>query len=166
MQNAFPDTHVLYQYIRDIATRRSLEPALRYERQYFRPCSEDGINFSHSPYNGGILAFSRILNDRDLLIVVNTSVSITNTVDVIVDKNLNAGGKVWNVLFPNNGQGPVPEATDTIGVNRTVRVTIPPMEALVLGKTEVALYIVIFININEILSLEFCNLNLVVTTLN
>ena len=28
----------------------------------------------------------------------------------------------------------MPEATDTIGVNRTVRVTIPPMEALVFGK--------------------------------
>jgi len=99
LQNAFSNTHVLHQYLRDIATRRSLEPALRYGRQYFRPCSEDGINFTHSPYNGGILAFSRILNDRDLLIVVITSVSITNTVHFIVDKNLNAGGKVWNVPF-------------------------------------------------------------------
>jgi hypothetical protein len=44
---------------------RQAEPALRYGRQYFRPLSGDGRHFGISPYPGGILAFSRIV-DLDL----------------------------------------------------------------------------------------------------
>ncbi len=133
LQNAFSNTHTLYQHIRDITTLRNQQPALRYGRQYFRPCSNDGTNFMYSPDNGGILAFSRILNDHELLIVVNTSTSVTPSFDVIVDANLNEHGKTWDVLFPENWQGQLPEPTKTIAENRTVRLTIPPMEALVLG---------------------------------
>src|SRR5512144_1636398 len=48
-------------------------PALRYGRQYFRPVSGDGVNFGISPFPGGIVSFSRILNNREVLVTANTN---------------------------------------------------------------------------------------------
>ena len=68
---AFDTSHPFYKALAAIAAVRASEPALRYGRQYFRPISGDGQSFGISPYAPGILAFSRILNDRELLVVAN-----------------------------------------------------------------------------------------------
>ena len=44
-----------------------------YGRQYFRPLSGVGVHFGISPCSGGVLAFSRVLNDQEVLVVANTT---------------------------------------------------------------------------------------------
>jgi glycosidase len=130
--NAFDANHELYQYIRDLSLLRKQQPALRYGRQYFRPCSGDGLTFGYSPYQGGIIAFSRILNDRELLVVANTSTTVTSTVDVVIDDNLNPEDRAWTVTFPLNWQGNGPGRSRTLGRYKTVQVTVGPTEVQVL----------------------------------
>ena len=131
---AFSPDHELYQHLRKLTDLRNRQqPALRYGRQYFRPCSGNGVDFDYSPYPGGMIAFSRILNDREVLVVANANTGQTATVHVVVDSNLNAEGRPWTVLFSTNPQPAPPGPTATHGVRRTVQVTLEPMEAQVLG---------------------------------
>jgi glycosidase len=131
--NPFSTGRPLYQYIRDLSQLRSQQPALRYGRQYFRPCSGDGVSFGYSTFLGGIIAFSRILNDRELLVVANTSTTATSTVHVVVDDNLHPEGSGWRVLFPSNWAGAAPGSSQTRGGFKTVQVTLGPSDVLVLA---------------------------------
>jgi glycosidase len=131
--NPFSQKNDFYTFIQELTTVRNDNPALRYGRQYFRQCSGNGIDFGYSPYTGGVLAFSRILNDREVLVVGNTSINQTVSVHVVVDNNLNPDGKKWIVLFSSKQNPNAPDVTATHGVSKTVQVTLKPMEVQVLG---------------------------------
>ena len=70
-----------YEDVAAIAKIRRECPALRYGRFYFRPVSGDGKNFGVSPYKGGVLAFSRILMDQEILVVANTDTQNSHHVE-------------------------------------------------------------------------------------
>jgi glycosidase len=131
--NPFSQKNDFYTFIQELTTVRNDNPALRYGRQYFRQCSGNGIDFGYSPYTGGVLAFSRILNDREVLVVGNTSINQTVSVHVVVDNNLNPDGQKWIVLFSSKQNPNAPDVTATHGVSKTVQVTLKPMEVQVLG---------------------------------
>ena len=131
--NAFSTNHPLYHHIHDLSQLLNEQPALRYGRQYFRKCSGNGSDFGYSPFRGGVISFSRVLNDRELLIVANTNATETATVHVVIDKHLNAEGKMLQILFPLDKRGPLANACTTHGVFRTVQVTVTGGEALVIG---------------------------------
>jgi glycosidase len=133
--DAFAQDHPLYIHIQELSQLISEQPALRYGRQYFRPCSgsDNEADFNYSPYPGGIISFSRILNEKEILIVANTNINKTITVNVVVDKNLNPEQKFLNILFPFNKRGAVSDHCATIGKYRTVKLTVAPEEALILG---------------------------------
>ena len=131
--NAFDPGHEMYQTIQALGMLRRQQPALRYGRQYFRACSGNGIDFGYSPYPGGVVAFSRILNDREVLVVANTSSTDPAAVQVVVDAGIHAADSLWNVLFSTNPQAVTPTPTVASGPRCTVRVTLAPMEAQVLG---------------------------------
>ncbi|MFL6388418.1 MAG: alpha-amylase family glycosyl hydrolase [Terriglobales bacterium] len=131
--NVFSSSHEFYQLIKDLTDLRESQPCLRYGRQYFRQCSGNGIDFGYSPDPGGVIAFSRILNDREVLVAINTSTTQPNTVHVVVDWNLNPNGRTWSVLLSSEPNPAAPPPTATHGVNRTVQVTLQSMEAQVLG---------------------------------
>jgi hypothetical protein len=50
---------------------------------------------------GGIVAFSRILNDREVLVVANTSATSNWAGAVLVDREINDEGDVFSVAFGN-----------------------------------------------------------------
>lgn len=129
---AFDENHELYRTIHDLGEIRKKLPALRYGRQYFRPCSGNGIDFGHSPYKGGVIAFSRILNDKEVLVVANTNTQQGVTVDVIVDKNLNDEGKEWRIVFPIERQAELLGVSKNYGMFAAVKLMLLPMEAVVL----------------------------------
>lgn len=133
--DAFSQSNDFFKLIQDLAKLRDAQPCLRYGRQYFRTCSGNGIDFGYSTDAGGIIAFSRVLNDREVLIVINTSTTQRNQVHVVVDWNLNADGKPWKLLFSTEPHPSAAQPTATHGPNRTVQVTLEPMEAQVLGQT-------------------------------
>ena len=130
---AFARTHPLYIHIRDLSQLINEQPALRYGRQYFRPCSGNGADFGYSPFPGGIISFSRILNDKELLVVANTNINQQETIHVVIDTNLNPEGKVMSILFPFNRQGPLPDTCKTIGQYRCIKLTVGAGEALAIG---------------------------------
>ena len=128
---------------------RSSEPALRYGRFYFRPISGDSVNFSVSPFPAGVLAWSRILNDQEVLVVANTNTSLAQPpVDVILEWVLSAPGDQPHILYSNKTQptapGPVRllsgvtvaevDGTTGTGPLHTTSVTLQPMEVQILQK--------------------------------
>lgn len=142
----FPQNTLFYSQIQKIVTVRNSEPALRYGRFYFRPLSGDHINFAISPFPGGVLAWSRILNDQEVLIVANTNTVQSQSVDVILEINLSQPGDNVRVLYSNKSAPTVPapvqilnnvsvaevDGTTGTGPLHTVRVTLQPMEAQIL----------------------------------
>jgi glycosidase len=98
---AFNRAHPFYATVERLVTVRSKQPALRYGRQYFRPLSGDGVHFGISNFSPGVLAFSRILNEQELVVVANSNTQTDWAGEVIVDFSLNPVGSTYEVLFTN-----------------------------------------------------------------
>lgn len=131
--------HSYYRTIADVNSLRQKWPALRYGRQYFRQLSGDGVNFGHSPFSGGVLAYSRILNDSEVLVVANTSQTTSVSLGVVVDRQLNPQGRMLRVLFSNlpcDSTFPFDNPSGTVqsqSGRSTVPVKLRPMEVLIFG---------------------------------
>lgn len=111
----FDMDHPFYEHIKALAELRKKHPALSYGRQYFRPCSGDGTNFGHSSYAGGVIAYSRILNASEILVVANTNATETQDLHVIVDRHLNSSGHQFNVIHTNQLPGTPPDPVANTG---------------------------------------------------
>lgn len=88
----FDTKHLVYRDISRIAAVRQSEPALRYGRQYFREISGDGTDFGHPLSGRCTLAYSRILDDCEILVAMNLEGSPRNDF-VTVDSDLTPAGK-------------------------------------------------------------------------
>ncbi len=99
--NGFDTNHPLYRAVQRIAAVRAAQPALRYGRQYFRQVSGNRREFGISAFPSGVLAFSRILNDAEVLVVANTNTTQGFQGEVIVDHELNPTGTAYKVLYSN-----------------------------------------------------------------
>jgi glycosidase len=94
--------HPLYKQIEDIAGIRAKEPALRYGRQYFREISGNGADFGFPIDGKCTLAYSRILDDTELLIAMNLD-SEQRADFINVDACLSPEGKkMVNLLRPED----------------------------------------------------------------
>jgi glycosidase len=140
-----------YTAIQQIAAVRAAQPAFRYGRFYFRPLSGDGTNFAVSTFSPGAIAFSRILNDQEVLVVANTSISRQVSLDAIIEIQISQPGDQFQILYSNQlspirpqpvrnavaGSVRVNEVDGSIGTGplHTVRVTLRPLEAQILRKS-------------------------------
>lgn len=148
--NAFDRQHPFHQAIKKIAQVRDQQPALRYGRQYFRPLSGDGVHFGFSSFPGGVLAFSRILSDQEVLVVANTNAELSWSGEVLIDYSLNKVDSVYQILCSNKENQAPPEpvrekaggsieirgldAAVSYGPTRVLRVQLQPMEIQILTK--------------------------------
>jgi len=139
-----------YRAVAKVAEVRGGSPALRYGRFYFRPVSADGAHFAVTTFRQGVLAFSRILDDDEVVVAANTNTDQgqDQAVDVIVDGVLNAAGAQYQILYSNKDGATAPGAvrqTGTVTVQEVdgstgngpllvVRVTLRPMEVQILGR--------------------------------
>jgi glycosidase len=146
----FQSESLYYKQISRIAKVRASEPALRYGRFYFRPISGDGQHFGVSTFPQGLLAFSRILMDEELVIVANCSPSDMRNFDVIVDITLNQAGDQYQVRYSNKSDFKTPAAVQDrpagsvsvqeadggsgSGPLRSMRVSLAPLEVQILGR--------------------------------
>ena len=144
----FTQNSAYYQHISEIAAVRRESPALRYGRFYFRPVSGDQQHFGISPFPAGVLAFSRILMDQEIVVVANTSTTAPISVAVITDVTLTNPGDVLRILYSNkpNPQAPStiqrannvqvqePDGSTGAGPLNYIQVTLAPMEAQILGR--------------------------------
>lgn len=144
----FAPNHPFYEAIAQLSQVRNSQPALRYGRQYFRPISGDKINFGISTFKSGVLAFSRILNDQEVVVVANTNTEFGVSIFAIVDFALNTGNPAYKVLYSNKPRPITPapveekqgvtvrEVNGSIsnGSIRMIKVTLQPMEVQILVK--------------------------------
>ena len=144
--NAFDVNHPFYKAIKRLSEIRNAQPALRYGRLYFRPISGDGVHFGASPFSPGVLAFSRILNNREVLVVANANTRGNFQGHVLVDSFINEDGEQFRVLNDSGAATPGPVETRsgleireidgrmTTGPARMIRTNLRPMEVQILAK--------------------------------
>jgi len=120
--DAFDRAHPFYAALERLSSTRREQPAMRYGRQYFRPISGDGVHFGVSTLPNGVLAFSRILNEQELVVLANSNTQNGWTGEVIVDLSLNRVGAKYQLLFSN--RTPNPSRSETVIEKSAARVEI------------------------------------------
>ena len=103
LPNPFNQASSFYTSLQSIAKLRNTDPALRYGRLYFREVSGNGHDFGQSTGAGGLIAFSRVLSSREVIVVANTSGSSRFNGAVLCDVDLNRSGKTFKVAYSNQG---------------------------------------------------------------
>ena len=147
--NPFDTNNVFFVQVQKIAAVRAAQPALRYGRQYFRPISGNGVDFGISTLAPGIISFSRILGDVEVLVLANTSSSSGFQGFALVDFALNPDGSQLATLYSNQAgavnpgpcvtraQGSVTihqlDGSTSTGPVRAVPVSLQPLEVKILG---------------------------------
>jgi glycosidase len=131
---AFDTTNSYYAQLKKIVAVRASQAALRYGRLYFRPVAGDGINFNPSTGPGGIIVFSRILNDREVVVVANTSTTNQFPGWVIVDFDLNQSGRNFSIVYSNMGTtATTPTRVQVPITQAAIQVSLAPMEVQILA---------------------------------
>jgi glycosidase len=98
--NAFDTGTSAFRNVQTIAMLRTGEPALCFGRLYFREVSGNVIDFGHSSGPGGVVAFSRILSDREVLVVANTGGQRFSGA-VLMDRDINATPRRMVTAYSN-----------------------------------------------------------------
>lgn len=131
----FNTQHPLYRATAHMASIRAAEPALRYGRLYFREVSEDGSTFFYPKKEKGMLAYSRILDRDEIIIVLNLRHESYEN-HVVVDRELTPPGTALvNMLNKKNGY----LVTERSG-RATVTLTLPPYGIAILKKASIPLH--------------------------
>jgi glycosidase len=120
-----------FREVARIAEIRRREAALRYGEIFLRPVSGDGVNFGISPFPKGVIAFSRILDGKEAIVVANTSVSETARLYVLVDAQLGKAGSAYRLIYSNRSDPYLPGPVET-GPPSRFRFTLWPLEAQIL----------------------------------
>jgi glycosidase len=146
--DAFATNNPFYRAVQDIAQVWATQPALRYGRLYFRQVAgEDGKSFALWAAKPGIIAFSRLLNELEVVVVANAFTDAPFTFFVLVDFGINSVGSQFDLLYSNQANaaapGPVQQLEADIfdlsgnkshGPVRAMKVTLQPMEIQILGQ--------------------------------
>ncbi len=105
----FNENHPIYKGIKTIISVRNREPALRYGRQYFREISGDGISFGYPLDGRCTLAYSRILDTDEVLVLLNLNASARHDC-ITVDRNLTPPGSEMVDLLSSEANFTINEA--------------------------------------------------------
>ena len=120
-QHCFDTSSPAYKRIQCLTQARAAFPALRLGRQYLRPVAFLGRPFTVYP-GGEIIAWSRILHDEEVIVVLNPHGTETRGADVLIDAPLNPEGDTMTVVASTEETGhthyPGPNKT---GSTRIVR---------------------------------------------
>ena len=101
--NAFNSQHSLYAQIKALSRLRDEQPALRFGRLYFRQVSGNSRDFGYSSEAGGLVAFSRVVSDTEVLVVANTSTQTPFDGLALQDPDLNRHPRRMSVAYSNLG---------------------------------------------------------------
>jgi glycosidase len=146
----FNEQSHFFREIAKISRIRSDQPALRYGRCYFRPVSGDGKYYDVSPFPQGIISFSRILHDQEIVVVANTNRACAQSLNVAIDTELNRPNTSYDIIYSNK---PKPVAPGRVEIKQagsvlikevngscghgpilSFRFTLQPLEIQILGK--------------------------------
>lgn len=143
---AFDDQNFFYLHLQLLSKLGNSEPALKFGRLYFREVAGNGKDFGHSTGRGGIIAFSRVLSGREIVVIANTNAHTSDPPFdgfVIMDLDINRSEPFIKVAYSNMGTTGQEKAqlledarffTDTVTIAETaaMHVKLRPMEVQVL----------------------------------
>lgn len=142
-ENAFDETDYLYKCIAKLNQIRAKLAELRYGRLYFREISGDTKNFGYSCYSPGIIAFSRILSNKETVIVANSHTTNDFRGSVLIDSSLNSVNDVYEIVYSNKSDiKETKNVKEIINANIsgnfsnivTLEIDLKPMEVQILTK--------------------------------
>jgi glycosidase len=102
--NAFDRQSFFFSHLKTLSRLRDEQSALRFGRLYFRQVSANGRDFGHSSGKGGLVAFSRVVSDLEVLVVANTNLNTAFDGLVLQDPDLNRPPRRMLVAYSNLGE--------------------------------------------------------------
>ena len=108
----FDERGPFFRAIAAMSRSRQELAALRYGRFYMRPVSGDGFHFGLSDLAQGVIAYSRVLSDQEVVVVANTNAAAGQRLHVIIDAALNNPSTAFDVSYSNQ-----PDPTPPAGVH-------------------------------------------------
>jgi len=99
----FNENHPAYRRIQHLIATRQNYPNLRYGRQYLRPLRNFDAPFT-LPGGGELIAWSRILDEEEILCVLNSHGTQLRGADVLVDPALNSTPDSVFTVIANTAQ--------------------------------------------------------------
>lgn len=127
----FDEDAPLYRELAKILAIRYDKIALRRGRQYLRDISGDGQSFGLPAMLGGamrsVVPWSRIFNDQEILLAINTDPDQPRTAWVTVDKDLHSPGERLKCLYSTDATQEEQEVlvTDMWSNAKAVLLTVP-----------------------------------------
>jgi glycosidase len=107
-RHCFNEDEPIYRALAKIHALRKQKIALRRGRQYLRPISGDGEHFGLPHPIGGtlrsVVPWSRVLDDREVLLAINTDPDQPRTAWVTIDNDLHAAGEKLRCTYSTDGQ--------------------------------------------------------------
>jgi glycosidase len=123
------DRRIFRELGRILALRRN-HAALRRGRQYLRQISGNGIQFGYPRMVGSeirsVIAWSRIFNDREVLLAINTDPLNERTAWVTIDDALHAAGDTLECLYSTDTRQQAQKLQVAPRNGRAVLLTVPP----------------------------------------
>jgi glycosidase len=123
--HAFDEDHETYRELKQVLAVRRRLPALRRGRQYLRPASTDGVRFA-LPGPRGVVPWSRIFADHEVLVAVNTDPDRVRTVWVTVDNDLHAEGDLLTCRYSSEPAFAGGRVSVSARNGKAVQLTVPP----------------------------------------
>lgn len=135
-RHVFDETHPVYAALARLLELRRRMPVLRFGRQYLRPISGDGVGFGLPRRIGegrmtSIVAWSRLLNDEEVVCAVNTDVATERTAWVTVDAQIHSRTTTFDYVYSSDGVARAPAPVESRN-GRAVLVTVPAAGFVVL----------------------------------
>jgi len=134
----FNEESEAYKKLAEILKIRRDNIILRRGRQYLRPISEDGTDFD-VPHMIGyelrtIVPWSRIFNDKEILLAINTNYFQAETAWVTIDNSLHQAGDKLKCIYSTNKEQIGSEEIVEAKNGKSVLLTVPAAGFVIFGK--------------------------------
>jgi hypothetical protein len=125
----FNEGGTAYRELAKILEIRKKKIALRRGRQYLRPISGDGENFDVPHMIGNeirsVVPWSRIFNNKEILLAINTDYHQPKTAWVTIDNELHRTGDTIKCIYSTDGNEVNSELTVEARNGKSVLITVP-----------------------------------------
>jgi len=137
-RHGFREDHSVYRELAQIHALRRERLALRRGRQYLRAISGNGLDFGFPETIGGqlrsVVPWSRIFDDREVLLAVNTDPRQARTAWVTIDDSLNRAGDHLTCLYSTDGGQVGKDVTVEARNGKAVLLTVPAAGVAAYGR--------------------------------
>ena len=133
----FDEDNPVYRELAKILEIRRQNIVLRRGRQYLRPISDNGDNFSEPKMSNGqlrsIVAWSRIFNDKEMLLAINTDYDNSKTAYVTIDNQLHQAEEQLKYIYSTDAAQIGQTVTVKALNGKSVSIEVPAAGFVVLG---------------------------------